>query len=97
MKKNIFLLCCLCFSLSMLAQPTINGEWTEMINETFGDLEKERIPTGILLDYAMEFADVTAYDGAMTDTTAINLRVFSNIYKTFLWAGSLPIPCFSHK
>ena len=82
MKKSIFLLCYFCFSLSLLAQPTINGEWTETVNETFSELEKERIPTGILLDYAMEFADVTAYNGAMTDTTSINLRVFSNIYKT---------------
>ena len=69
MKKSIFLLCYFCFSLSLLAQPTINGEWTETVNETFSELEKERIPTGILLDYAMEFADVAAYNGAMTDTT----------------------------
>lgn len=82
MKKNIFLLCYFCFSLSLLAQPTINGEWTETVNETFSELEKERVPTGILLDYAMEFADVAAYNGVLTDTTAINLRVFSNIYKT---------------
>ena len=67
MKKNILLFCCLCFTLSMLAQPSINNNWTETVNQTFEGLDKERIPTGILLDYAMEFADVAAYNGVLTE------------------------------
>jgi|GEM_PF-6918314 len=36
------------------------------------------------LDYAMEFTDVTAYNSTLTDSTAVNSSMFSNIYKTIL-------------
>jgi len=30
----------------------------------------------------MEFTDVTAYNGTLIDSTAVNPQIFSNIYKT---------------
>jgi len=60
----------------------IDREWAKEINAVFENLDKRKIPHGILLDYAMEFTDVTAYNGTLTDSTAVNSSVFSNIYKT---------------
>jgi hypothetical protein len=40
----------------------------------------------MLLDYAMEFTDVTAYNGVLTDTTYINANVLGDIYKTLFMA-----------
>jgi len=62
----------------------IDRERAKEINAVFENLDKRKIPHGILLDYAMEFTDVTAYNGKLTDSTAVNSSVFSNIYKTLL-------------
>jgi len=60
----------------------IDREWATKINTVFENLDFSKVPHGILLDYAMEFTDVTAYNGTLTDSTAVNSSVFSNIYKT---------------
>jgi hypothetical protein len=36
----------------------------------------------MLLDYAMEFTDVEAYNGVVTDSTYVNANVVGDIYKT---------------
>jgi|GEM_PF-617942 len=62
----------------------IDREWATKINAVFENLDFSKVPYGILLDYAMEFTDVTAYNGTLTDSTAVNSSVFSNIYKTLV-------------
>jgi len=56
----------------VLAQISINNNWKNSINPIFSNLDKSRVESGILLDYAMEFTDVTAYNGTLTDSTTID-------------------------
>jgi hypothetical protein len=58
--------------------------WKNQINEIFEHVDKSKIPTGILLDYAMEFTNVSAHNGTLTDSTEVTANVFGNIYKTLL-------------
>ena len=69
------------FPLFALAQINVNNDWKNSINATFQNLDKTKISSGMLLDYAMEFTDVTAYNGALTDTTYIDINVLDDIYK----------------
>lgn len=69
----------LCFS-----QKEINTNWKNYINPIFAGLDKSKVPHAILLDYAMEFTDVPSYNGTLTDSTYIDMTVYSNIYKTLL-------------
>jgi len=81
-KKLLFLVGLSFYTLGINAQTEINTSFAEQMNTVFSDLDKTKIPHGILLDYAMEFTDVTAYNGTLTDSTAVNSFVFSTIYKT---------------
>lgn len=62
----------------------INTTWQDYTTPIFQGLDNTKVPTGILLDQAMEFADLRAYNGFATDSTAVDIDVFSNIYKTIL-------------
>lgn len=75
MKKNTFLFLLLPFMLS--AQIHVDNNWKNIINPTFQHLDKSKIQSGILLDYAMEFTDVTAYNGILTDTTFVDADVIN--------------------
>ena len=80
MKKFAFLLWL--FPLLLTAQIQVNNNWKNLINPTFQNLDKTKIQSGMLLDYAMEFTDVTAYNGVLTDTTYIDANILGDIYKT---------------
>ena len=64
------------------AQINVDNNWKNLINPTFQNLDKTKIQSGMLLDYAMEFTDVTAYNGALTDSTYVDANVLGDIYKT---------------
>ena len=70
------------FPLFALAQINVNNDWKNSINATFQNLDKTKISSGMLLDYAMEFTNVTAYNGVLTDSTYIDINVMGDIYKT---------------
>ena len=80
MKKFTLLL----FLIPLLnfAQINVDNNWKNLINPTFQNLDKTKIQSGMLLDYAMGFTDVTAYNGALTDSTFIDINVMGDIYKT---------------
>jgi ABC-type transporter MlaC component len=80
MKKFIYLL--LLMPLLTIAQINVDNQWKNSINPIFENLDKTKVQSGMLLDYAMEFTDVTAYNGVLTDTTYINANVLGDIYKT---------------
>ncbi len=80
MKKLTNLIMLLPFFI--MAQINVDNQWKTLINPKFQNLDKTRIQSGMLLDYAMEFTDVTAYNGVTTDTTYINANVMGDIYKT---------------
>ena len=66
----------------MMAQINVDNQWKNSINPIFENLDKSKIQSGMLLDYAMEFTDVKAYNGVLTDTTYIDANVMGDIYKT---------------
>jgi hypothetical protein len=82
MRKFTFLvILLLCFN--GFAQQEVDSQWKNQINPIFNGLNKSFIPHEVLLDYAMEFTNVPAYNnGTLTDSTFINTRVFGDIYKT---------------
>ena len=76
MKKLLLLLTVVLLSLSGYTQREsieIDREWAEAINPYFEHLDKDRVPHGILQDYAMEFTDVAAYNGTPTDSTSVGV------------------------
>jgi hypothetical protein len=70
----------------VMAQINVDNQWKNSINPIFENLDKTKVQSGMLLDYAMEFTDVTAYNGVLTDTTYINANVLGDIYKTLFMA-----------
>ena len=80
MKKFTLLLFLITFFCN--AQINVDNNWKNLINPTFQNLDKTKMSSGFLLDYAMEFTDVTAYNGALTDSTYIDINVMGDIYKT---------------
>jgi hypothetical protein len=79
--KILFLL-----PLCSMAQINVDNQWKNSINPIFENLDKTKIQSGMLLDYAMEFTDVKAYNGMLTDTTYIDANVMGDIYKTLFMA-----------
>ena len=56
MKKITTLL--LLFPFLLTAQISIDNQWKNSVNPIFQNLDKSKIQSGMLLDYAMEFTDV---------------------------------------
>jgi len=83
MKKIYLLLLTNLFFLSLWAQggKEIDSEWKHQINTVFQNLEMERVPHGVLLDYAMEFTDITGYGGELRDGNKVDMDIFNNIHK----------------
>ena len=81
--KQLCLLLLLCaLSLSSFAQNEINSEFINRMNYVFSPLEKNRVPNGLLLDYAMEFADLKSYNGVLTDSNKVNAGLLKDMYAT---------------
>ena len=54
-RKLLALILCCIISTVAFAQNEINSEFINRVNYVFSSLEKNRVPNGLLLDYAMEF------------------------------------------
>ncbi|CAM1334567.1 hypothetical protein [Tenacibaculum aestuariivivum] len=81
-KKVLLFLSVVLFNSMLNAQTEVNNNWKNQINSVFQGLNKNRIPHKVLLDYAMEFTNVPAYNGTLTDSTYVDASVLGNIYKT---------------
>ena len=53
------------FSYSFVSAQTVNTEYATQINNVFEHLDKTRVPHKLLVDYAMEFAELSAYSGRL--------------------------------
>lgn len=62
------LLCTTSFSHAQIAAQTINTTYKTEINAKFAGLDKSRVPTKLLINQAMEFAELTDYSGSFTST-----------------------------
>jgi hypothetical protein len=74
----------LLFGLAIQAQQNINQEYSNKINLAFSGLDKNRVPHGLLLDFAMDFTNVQAFNGQLTDSTDLDRMTYINLYHTML-------------
>ncbi len=82
-----FALTLLCFLFSVItsyAQQQNNTSFKTQMEYTFQNLEKNRVPHGILLDFGMEFTNVPAFNGTLTDSTYVTPSSLKQIYNTLL-------------
>lgn len=100
MKKSILKISFLLFSFCATAQQLssaavaipeppistleVNTTFGQQMATMFGTLEKNRVPHGLLLDLAMEFTNVPAFNGILTDSTYTRPKVLKEIYNTLL-------------
>jgi hypothetical protein len=74
-----------CFLTSTFyAQQVNNTEFKTKTLQVFQNLDKNLVPHGILLDFGMEFTNLQAFNGTLTDSTYTNSQTMSDIYKTLL-------------
>jgi len=84
--KKIFKTC-LCFAmLTYCTKSTaqIDTSTTQkLLQYIFQPLEKNRVPNGLLLDYAMEFTNLSNFNGTvLTDSNMVMASEFWEIYNT---------------
>lgn len=89
MKKLIYFLfptVCLLSAASVNAQIEIDSSFRTAINNVFVNLDKSRIPYGILRDYAMEFTNLENFNGTtpLVDSNYVTGTVFWEVYNTLL-------------
>lgn len=88
----IFLMACFFMQAQDRPEPEIeiNRDFNKKMTAVFGNLERDRVPYGLLYDYALAFADLEAYNGVVSDTTFVDVSVLSDIYKTLQMARIHP-------
>lgn len=69
---------------TILAQQEVNTSFKDEMNTIFQHLDKDRVPHGILLDFGMEFTNLNAFNGNLTDSTYVDKIVLKEMYKTLL-------------
>ena len=87
MKKtlSLFSTLLLCLFINNLANSqTVSTAYATQINATFANLDKSRIPHKLLVDYAMEFAELSGYNGVITNENIVNRGQYTSIYNTLL-------------
>lgn len=64
------------------------------LDNMFSELEKDRVPTGLLKDYSVELVDLSKFDGTLTDSTLINAKTFEFILRSIRSSavGQKPFP-----
>jgi hypothetical protein len=83
--KRLLLLCSFVLLTNLAsAQQEINYDFTNKMNALFGQLDKSKIPHGILLDYGMEFTNLEEFEGTLTDRNYVTLGRLEEVYKTLL-------------
>jgi len=85
MKNYFYKIMFACFLSSIsYSQQVNNTEFKTKTLQVFQNLDKNRIPHGILLDFGMEFTNLKAFNGTLTDSTFTTSQTMSDIYKTLL-------------
>ena len=61
----------------------IDNNYSTYVNNVFGVLEANRVPTGLLVDYGFDFAESKIYNGSvLVDSTLMEQGIYSELYKT---------------
>ena len=88
--KALFTATLLFVCIAGMAQREIDTTWRRVVTPIFRNLDPQRVPHQLLLDYAMEFTNVQAYNGQLTDSTIVDVNAFGNIYKTLFMSQLVP-------
>lgn len=78
---------CLIITLLILVQShaqTIDTSVANATNTVFAPLEKHRIPYNILLDYGIEFIDISKYDGVLRSDNYTSTVMYKDMYTTLV-------------
>ncbi|WP_289023768.1 T9SS type A sorting domain-containing protein [uncultured Salegentibacter sp.] len=70
------------FYMEDVSSQTVNTTVASEINDVFSQLDKNRIPHDLLLDYGIEFIDITQYDGSLNNDNYMGVSAYQDIYKT---------------
>lgn len=94
MKRVLFVINCLtiCFfaETTVFSQNiTYNSAIEEQLYSVFEELELDRVPTGYLLDRAMELVDFSSYNGQSLNTD--NLADFETLINAFRTMNSASV------
>ena len=88
--KRIFQLLLLLFVISTTEAQTftppsfadVDNNHRTYVNQVFGALEANRVPTGLLADYGFDFTDPKIYNGSvLVDSTLMEQGIYSELYK----------------
>lgn len=82
MQKSLLLILCFLFATLVNAQQDINTSFANQMTTMFLPLNKTNLRHSILLDYGMEFTNVPAYNGTITNSTFTNSTSLKQIYNT---------------
>lgn len=80
--KGLLLLCL--FATQFVTAQSVNTEYATQINSTFANLDKTRIPHKLLVNYAMEFEELSAFNGTLSSQNFVNVGNYKGIYNTLL-------------
>ncbi len=80
-KNYLFVLFFLC-SIFAKSQTSPIEIYDNNLQNIFANLEKDRIPTGLLLDAGVEFINLKKFNGTLPDSSYTSARVVTDIYKT---------------
>jgi len=83
-KIAVFIFLFTAISTPLFSQVQNNTSFANEMNTLFSELEKNRVPYGILLDFGMEFTNVPAFNGTITDSTYVDATRLKQIYNTLL-------------
>lgn len=68
------------------AAQTVSTAYATQINSTFANLDKSKVPHKLLIDYAMEFEELSAFNGTLTADNFLHRGHYTGIYNTLLMA-----------
>jgi len=80
--KGVLLLCL--FATHFTQAQTVSTAYATQINATFANLDKTKIPHNLLVDYAMEFEELSNFNGILTNENLVNIGNYKGIYNTLL-------------
>jgi hypothetical protein len=76
----------LCSFLSVSAQIETDSSFSTQMNNVFANVDKSKVPYGILRDYAMEFTNLSQFNGAaaLADSNLTAMGTLYEVYYTLL-------------
>ncbi len=85
MKSFKILILLLSISFTIFGQ-SVSNDYANQINAAFAGIDLNQVPHGLLKDYAMEFAELNAYNGTLTNSNLLQRGSYVALYNTLLMA-----------